>query len=139
MSCDNTIYYSLLGIETVTFKELKAQTQVSDSQLDTKIEEKDLFSLAVHFNNVETLSVHLKLRPMEQDHAKQITILNDTRTGVHQALKYWSKTNFLTATYRTLVKKVLRMGVKGPAIAEEVCKFCALNGKQYWLTTYLST
>ena len=39
----------------MTIEELKDRTNVTDSQLDTEIEEADMILLAVHFDGVETL------------------------------------------------------------------------------------
>ena len=44
-----------------------------------------------------------------------------------KALRLWRKANPGAATYRALVEIVLRMGVNGTVIAEEVCKFSALK------------
>ena len=46
-----------------------------------------------------------------------------------KALRLWRNANPGAATYslRALVEIVLRMGVNGTAIAEEVCKFSALK------------
>ena len=44
----------------MTIEELKDRTNVTDSQLDTEIEERDMILLAAHFKvNIETLSVQL--------------------------------------------------------------------------------
>ena len=79
--------------------------------------------LAVHFNNVETLSVQLRLTPADRQEAKDMAFRFDIRTGVDKALRLWRKVNPGAATYRALVEIVLGMGVNGTAIAEEVCKF----------------
>ena len=79
--------------------------------------------LALNFDNVETLSVQLRLTPSQQKDIKNTAFLDDTQTAVDKALRLWRKANPSAATYRALVEIVLRMGANGTAIAEEVCKF----------------
>ena len=111
----------------MTIEELKDHTNVTDSQLDTEIEEADMILLAVHFDNVETLSVQLRLTPADRQDVKEVKLQYDTQTAVDKALRLWRKANPGAATYRALVEIVLRMGVNGMTIAEEVCKFSALK------------
>ena len=108
----------------MTIEELKDRTNVTDSQLDTEIEEYDMISLAVHFDNVETLSVQLRLTPAK---TRDVRNMSDTQSAVTMALRLWRNLNPFAATYRALVEIVLRMGANGTAIAEEVCKFSALK------------
>ena len=108
----------------MTIEELKVRTNVTDSQLDTEIEEADMILLAVHFDNVETLSVQLRLTAADRQFVRST---KDTRTAVDKALRLWRKANPGAATYRALLEIVLGMGVNGMAIAEEVCKFSALK------------
>ncbi len=58
------------GPRTVTIEELKERTKVTDSQLDTEIEETDMLDLADHFDNVETYPAMLGLSPAEQKDVK---------------------------------------------------------------------
>ena len=126
--------------ETVTIKELKAHTKVTDSQLDTEIEETDMISLAPNFNNIETLPVLLGLNPAEQQDVKYALFLNDMQTAMFLALRLWRKANPGAATYRNLVKILLRMGDNGITIATEVCKFSAsIEGKHHISHLLVST
>ena len=112
----------------MTIEELKDRTNVTDSQLDTEIEERDMILLAAHFKvNIETLSVQLELTLADQQDVEDVAFRFKTQTAVDKALRLWRKANPGAATYRALVEIVLRMGVNGTAIAEEVCKFSALN------------
>ena len=112
----------------MTIEELKDRTNVTDSQLDTEIEERDMILLAAHFKvNIETLSVQLELTPAGQQDVEDVAFRYKTQTAVDKALRLWRKANPGAATYRALVEIVLRMGVNGTAIAEEVCKFSALK------------
>ena len=112
----------------MTIDELKDRTNVTNSQLDTEIEERDMILLAAHFKvNTETLSVQLELTPADQQDVEDGAFRFKTQTAVDKALRLWRKANPGAATYRALVEIVLRMGVNGTAIAEEVCKFSALK------------
>ena len=113
----------------------EAHTNVTDSHLDMEIEETDLLSLAAYFNNIETFPVLLGLSPAEQQDVKYAFVLNDMQTAMFLALRLWRKANPGAATYRALVEIVLRMGVNGTAIAEEVCKFSALKCEHCFLCT----
>ena len=114
----------------MTIEELKDRTNVTDIQLDTEIEEADMILLAVHFDNVETLSVQLRLNPSQGKDVKNVAFLDDTQTAVDKALRLWRKANPGAATYRALVEIVLRMGGNGVTIAIEVCKVAAsIDGK----------
>ena len=112
----------------MTIEELKDRTNVTDSQLDTEIEERDMILLAAHFKvNIEALSVQLELTPADQQDVEDVAFRYKTQTAVDKALRQWRKANPGAATYRALVEIVLRMGVNGTTIAEEVCKFSALK------------
>ena len=114
----------------MTIEELKDCTKVTDSQLDTEIEEADMILLAKHFDNVETLSVQLRLTPADRQDVRNTEFLLGTQTAVDKALRLWRKANPGAATYRTLMEIVLRMGGNGVTIATEVCKFAAsIDGK----------
>ena len=119
----------------MTIEGLKDCTKVTDSQLDTEIEEADMILLAVHFDNVEALSVQLRLTPADRQDVKDAKLQYSTQTAVDKALRLWRKANPGAATYRALVEIVLRMGVNGTTIAEEVCKFSVLKGEHHMQIT----
>ena len=118
----------------MTIEELKDYTKfnVTDSQLDTEIEERDMILLAPYFKvKLETLSVQLGLSPAAQQDVKDTKLQYDNQTAVDEALRLWRKANPGAATYRALVEIVLRMGVNGTAIAEEVCNIAASTDGKY--------
>ena len=122
----------MCGLKTSTIKELKACAKVSDFELDTEIEEREMILLATHFKvDIETLSVQLELTPADQQDVKDVAFRCDTSTAVDKALRLWRKANPSAATYRALVEIVLRMGKNGVAIAEEVIKFLAVKGEHH--------
>ncbi len=103
----------------MTIGELKERTKVTDSQLDTEIKETDMIILAAHFDNVETYPVQLGLDPSERRDVTIIASNYDTRTAMDKALRLWRQHNPGAATYRALVKIVLRMGKE--ALAFKIC------------------
>ena len=109
----------------VTIEELKAHTKVIDSQLDTEIEETEMISLAMHFDNVETLSIQLRLTPADRKDVRNTEFLSGTQSAVDKALRLWRKANPGAATYRALVEIMLRMGVSSIAIVEVCSKLRA--------------
>ena len=100
---------------------------VTDSQLDTEMEEADMILLAAHFNNVETLSVQLRLTPADRQDVRNTEFLSGTQTAVDKALRLWRKANPVAATYRALVEIVLRMG-RGD-LAAFMCNFLKFNSQ----------
>ncbi len=118
------------GPRTVTIEELKERTKVTDSQLDSEIEETDMIALAAHFNNIETYPVQLGLSPAEHQTVRSLSFQYDIQTAMDKALKLWRQHNPGAATYRALVMILLRM--RNEAIAVAVCQSAIPNA------TYIS-
>ena len=93
------------ALKTVTIEELKESTKVTDSQLDGPIDQKDLLELSNHFGNVEDYMIYLELTPSQQSDLKD---LRNTRSAMTEALRLWGKRNPPAATYRALIKIVLK-------------------------------
>ncbi len=108
------------GPRTVTIMELKERTKVTDSQLNTEIEETDMIDLAAHFDNIETYPVQLGLDPSERRDVTITASNYNTRTAMDKALRLWRQHNPGAATYRALVMIVLRMGKE--EVARAVCQ-----------------
>ncbi|XP_064400741.1 NACHT, LRR and PYD domains-containing protein 3-like isoform X2 [Halichondria panicea] len=108
---------------TVTIEELKERTKVTDSQLDTEIEETDMLDMAAYFDNVETYPAMLGLSPAEQKDVKYALFLNDMQTAMFHTLKVWRQHNPSAATYRALVDIVLDMRMK--ELATYICQSAA--------------
>ena len=77
----------------MTIEELKDRTRDTESQLGNEIEERDMILLAVHFDNVETLSVQLRLDPSQRKDVKNVAFLDNTQTAVDKALRLCRKAN----------------------------------------------
>ena len=111
------------GPRTVTIEELKERTKVTDSQLDTEIEKRDMIVLADHFDTVDTYAVQLGLSPAEQSDVRIAQLANSTQIAMDKALRLWKQHNPGAATYRALVEMLLRMGKE--ALAFKVCQSAA--------------
>ena len=72
---------------SVTIEELKECTKVTDSQLDTEIEKRDMIVLAAHFDNVDTYTVQLRLSPAEQSDVRIAQLANGTQIAMDKALR----------------------------------------------------
>ena len=120
----------------MTIEELMTHTEVTDAQLNSAIEVRDMILLAPYFRDVETLSEQLGLTPANQQNAKNASLQFDVQTGVKKALSLWRRADPSAATYRKLVEFVLRMGGNGVRIATEVCNIAAsIEGKSVSLTS----
>ena len=104
----------------MTIEELKERTKVTDSQLDSEIEETNMIDLAAHFDNVDTYAVQLGLSPAEQSDVRIAQLANGTQVAMDKALRLWRQHNPGAATYRALVVMLLRMGKE--ALAVDVCQ-----------------
>ncbi len=104
----------------MTIEEFKKRTKVTNSQLDSKIEEINMIDLAAHLDNVDTYTVQLGLSPAEQRDVKIAQLAEGTQVAMDKALRLWRQHNPGAATYRALVVMLLRMGKE--ALAVDVCQ-----------------
>ena len=112
----------------LSIEELKVNTQVTDEQLDTTVEEADLPELAACFDNTEDYVEKLQLSPGQQtDVLRTQTSLNSTQAGMKVALKYWRNRNPVEATFRALLLILLSL-LKGD-VAVRVCKYLIDKGE----------
>ena len=110
--------------QTVTIEELKKHTKVTNSQLDTKIEDECIYSISEYFDNVDEYVIRLKLNPGQERDVKDLCHRSEsTKTAMIKALKLWREPHPYDATYRALVKILLDAN-KGN-IADKICQFCA--------------
>ena len=105
----------------ITTEDLKANTQLTDEQLDTAAEEADLPELAACFDNTKDYVEKLQLSPGQQSDVKTQTFINGTQAGMKVALKYWRNRNPVEATFRALLLILLSL-LKGD-VAVRVCKY----------------
>ena len=103
---------------------LKRETNVTDDQLDQRLEEADLPEVAACFDNSEDYVHILGLTPGQQTDVSEVkakTLLNRTQAGMKVALKYWRNRNPVEATFRALLLILLSL-LKGD-VAVRVCKY----------------
>ena len=110
------------GLQTVTIEELMDHTQVTDAQLDTEIEDIQLYMLAAHFDDYSTYPLVLGLNASEQQDVRTAAVLHNTQTAMFEALRLWKKLNPDGATFRALVEIVLGMGKQDLAL--HICTVC---------------
>ena len=113
--------------KTVTIEELKVRTKVTDSQLDSQIQERDLYKLSALFDNVESYLVHLGLTPSQRTDIKDLVFRRGTQIAMSEALRLWREPNPYTATYRALVEVLVDLG-KGE-VTVEVCNYLRSKSK----------
>ena len=102
---------------------LKKKIEVTDEQINARVEDSDLPELSLCFDNTEDYVEKLKLSPGEQTDVRVQAFVNGTHTGMKLALKLWKNKNPLEATFRALLLILLSL-LKGD-VAVQVCKYLA--------------
>ncbi len=101
---------------------LKERTDITDAQLDFRLEESELWELAGHLGNYEFyIGVHeFGLNEADKADLKTCASANGNQFAMKNALKKWLDVSSDKVTYRLLVKilKKLRKGT----VAEAVCR-----------------
>ena len=100
---------------------LKGETNITDDQLDQRLEEADLPEVAACFDNPEYYVQILGLTPGQQTDVRKQAFVSGTQAGMTVALTYWRNRNPLVATFRALLLILLSL-VKGN-VAVQVCKY----------------
>ncbi len=124
----------------LTLEELKKEIELTDQQLDTQVEERDLPEVSACFDNTDDYLEKLELSPGQQTDVSEVkakTTLNCTQAGMKLALKYWLIKYPLQATFRALLLIILSL-CKGD-IAIAVCKYLSGKGKVLCVLTYTTT
>ena len=94
---------------------------MTDSQLDTEIEDTDLIILADHFDNIETYSTLFELTNSKKQDIIDEKMRYNTQAAMSLAMKLWKRRNPAAATYRALVEIVLSL--RKVDVATTVCEF----------------
>ena len=100
---------------------LKRETNVTDDQLDQRLEEADLPEVAACFDNPEYYVQILGLTPGQQTDVRTKAFVSGTHIGMMVALTYWRNKNPVKATFRALLLILLSL-LKGD-VAVRVCKY----------------
>ncbi len=96
---------------------------MTNSQLDTEIEETDMIVLADHFDNIETYSTLFELTDSKKQDVIDEKMRYNTQSAMSLAMKLWKKCNPTAATYRALVEIVLSL--RKVDVATKICEFLA--------------
>ena len=117
---DINLLFSVVGL---SLELLKTETNVSDHQLDGRVEEADLPELAACFDNTEDYVEKLQLTPGQQTDVRAQAFVNGTQAGMKVALKCWRNRNSVEATFRTLL--LILLSLLNGDVAVRVCKYLA--------------
>ncbi len=90
--------------------------------LNNEIQTKEFVILAAHFDCLEIFMEPLGLVPAQQADVRICRLLNGTQVAIAECLSLWQRSNPSAATYRALVKLLLRM--RKYDIASKVVKHC---------------
>ena len=113
----------------MTLEKLTGMRCMQSDQLDCEIEETDTIYLAQYFDNVEYYLGPLRLTPAEQTDVKNIDFSKGTQIAINHCLCLWRRHNPSTATVRTLLEILLKLGKE--EIASEVCDhYCSKLNKK---------
>ena len=109
----------------MTLEKLTKMRSMQSDQLDCEIEGTDTIYLAQYFDNVEYYLGPLGLTPAEQTDVKKEYVINGTQIAINHCLCLWRRHNPSTATVRTLLEILLKLGKE--EIASEVCDHYCLK------------
>ena len=104
----------------MTIEKLMEMYCVNSRQLDCEIEEKDTITLAEYFDGVEYYLSSFGLTSAEQTDVGNIDYRKGTQIAINHCLCLWRRHNPSTATVRTLLEILLRLGKE--EIALKVCR-----------------
>ena len=104
---------------TLPLERLIKNHSMSSDQLEYEIEEEDIAYLAQHFDDVELYVRVFGLTSAEQVDVKTTKCRSGNQVATAECLSLWRKHNPSTATLRSLLEVLLRLG-KGE-IASKVC------------------
>ena len=100
---------------------------MSNDQLDSEIEDKDIIILADYFDDAEYYLSVLGLSSAEQTDVRS-KATKGNRIAMNHCLLLWKQHNPSTGTLRTLLEILLRL--KKEDIASKVCKYYCPTHKQ---------
>ncbi len=104
----------------LTIEILMSETDVTDAQLDSKIENGDLYPVAGYFDDVEHYIRNLDLCKSEMADIKRRARELGNQLGIVYALELW-KNNTVSPTYRSLIDILLHL--KHFEVARSICLF----------------
>ncbi len=102
---------------------LKQKTGVTDTQLDQRIEQEQLMSLASLLGSYEKFVPGFHLNNSDTADLKDCAFRSGYRQAMYEALKKWEN-KILDFTYRSLLDILISL-CEG-ALADQVCRTCEL-------------
>ncbi len=96
---------------------------LTDSKLNTTIEDRHLHFLAEYFDTIDGYIDRLELSPGKQTDIRELCYRRSTQAAMVEALKQWRNPNPFGATYQRLLEIILEMG-KG-YVATKMAKYIA--------------
>ena len=114
--------YSQLNIDIDT---LKQKTGVTDTQLDQRIEQEKLWSLAGLLGSYKKFvrSSGFDLNNADVEDLKECALRSGNQQAMYEALKKWGNV-IRDFTYRSLLE--ILISLREGAMADQVCKTCEL-------------
>ena len=113
--------FVLIPHSDLSIDDLKRETNVTDDQLDQRLEEADLPKIAACFDNPEYYVQILGLTPGQQTDVRSRAHVSGTQVGMTVALTYWKNRNPVVATFRALL--LILLSLRKGDVAIGVCKY----------------
>ncbi len=92
--------------------------QLSTTQINCEIHQKDIPFLAAYFDNTKLYVDVMELTPGEQNDVMKEA---NTHLAMIECLKIWKKKNFSRATFRALLEMLVQLNKE--TIAAQVCQY----------------
>ena len=105
----------------LSIDDIKRETNVTDDQLDQRLEGADLPKVAACFDNPEYYVQILGLTPGQQNDVRSRAHVSGTQVGMMIALTYWRNQNPVVATFKTLL--LILLSLRKGDVAVRVCKY----------------
>ncbi len=103
---------------STALKQLMDNCQLSATQINCEIQQKDIPFLAAYFDIVELYVDVMELSPGEQN---DVSKKANTHVAMIECLKIWKKRKLSQATFRVLLEMLVKL--KKEAIAAQVCQY----------------
>ncbi len=112
----------------MTLQDLVEEHCLTNHQLNSRIEKKDIPLLAEYFSKVELYSDVMKLSEADKQNVTRALHI-DTQTAMSKCLNIWKKRDPLKATYIALLEIILKLGEGETANNVGRYMYLAKNGK----------
>ena len=112
-------------VRGVRLQKLMDKYRVDTVQLDREIPDNELSVIAAYFESVKLYSAAMCLSPSEQAYVRLTFTQYDAQTAMARCLSIWKKHNPYEATYRALMKLLLRLN--RTEVAAQICQYLAQN------------